>query len=124
MNIESGFKVVRQDDDGREVYFSAVIHRNGVIYTPGDWVEADEGWGPLSVFEQHCHAEIFIRRQFDSWEGDSRFVRMFSCEFIRSAKKTIWTPFTPNRFRVGDLPAGTALADRVKIIAPVQWSWK
>lgn len=105
--IRQGYKVVERTQE-RE-YCSAIISRR-VYYKLHEWVYPIGGDGPLCVFKTFLDAHQFL---LDYTDGS--FVIMV-CDYEPSALTSVWNSQNPFVRDLEQLPVGTVLADRVKLV--------
>ena len=94
-----------------------VIHHTGMgcvyrinDYKTEEWTERFPDYGPLAVFKRRKHAEAFMM-----WHNLRYNTKLYRCEYVKSEDKSLWTPHD-YQVDLGDLPAGTAFADKVKLL--------
>src|ERR1700722_11025225 len=104
---KSGFKVVAQNADGEWV--SALVGGLGnAVYAVGAVTTARAKCGPLCVFSTPKGAIKFMQ---------AFGCAIFTCEYKPSRRRTVWDGDESSRLR--NLPVGTVLADRVKLLERV-----
>ena len=123
--IEVGWKVVR---DGAP-FMSAIIRRGSVKYSVRYWTRPKKRCGPLAVFaftaKESARGFIIEQERFD------RPLRLVLCEYIPSARQTLYRPITAfdkNHYshhnltkksstkRLVNCPKGTRFARAVRLI--------
>jgi hypothetical protein len=103
-----GYKITDKDNH------SCVVGRytGGIFYTPGKWVQACPGCGPLCVFPKREDAMAFLanrmREEYVLW----------MCEYNPSIARRVWIA-GKQEARFNELPLGTALANGVKLLRKV-----
>ena len=130
-SIEPGYKVVRQTISctGASMRGYKSVAAPGpavVIYRIGEWAEPNPGCGPLAVFRTASDASGFWLSIYDR-EG----LVVLPCEFEpvtrvvfpspSNAPYVLWCAGSvyPQRGKgATELPLGTALASRVKLVGP------
>lgn len=124
--MEIGYKVV--DTYLRSCMILRAIaseSRYAVQYCENEWTFPVNSEMPLMVFENKELAEKFIEMEKPSYEK----WRLFECEFERSEKEWGWCFFSiAEQLRrkkyglypyFGDLPTGTILADKVRLLSEI-----
>jgi hypothetical protein len=108
-----GWKVVYHCGIG---LFSAVRTSAYVEYFPNEWVSPHCDCGPLCLFGTRREARSFAADCVKIF-GGSRAYRVFRCEYVPSRRRCDWC-------KVSQLPHGTILAERVKLLPRVRETGK
>jgi len=117
MKIEEGYKVIHKHINGQRVSCIYGI-ASTVYYIPDKFVEPRDGEGPLAVFRSLKDVRNFCRfpnKNREIWKCEyepSTGKNLFSykCEWMRGKRK---------ERHIVNLPLGTKLARRVKLIKKV-----
>jgi hypothetical protein len=104
--LKFGWKVVL-NINGRLKSVCRFFH-SSVEYKLYQAVEPKRGYGPLCVFRTRRQARRFKK------ETHEDFVRIYRCVYWPSSKNQVWNQYGYRP--IGDLPNGTVLADRVKLL--------
>ena len=117
------YKVVRIDDEGKML--SAVVDDPEAIaeYKPGEWTEPPKKYGPLC-----CFRDIKTAKKWKTRLEEACRQEIWECEIEEARRKALWKylycPLTKEWFKVtvctADLPEGTVLADKVKLLKKVE----
>jgi len=117
---EKGMKVLRVYPEDKNGSAGVSCYSEEIVrYRFGEWTEPPAGGGPLAVFAERIDALAFCERSlFAALVGG--VLHPFPCEFERSKERELWHYWSrPNEILdLNDLPAGTVLADRVKVLRP------
>lgn len=84
----------------------------GSIYKIGEKTYPKTGYGPLAVFTSYEDAERFAHH-YESILGF--YLTIFRCEYERSNKKKLYTPYFEEVTRNDECPDGTDFAKWVKL---------
>ena len=120
MQYERGFKLVSVADDN--TYWSWSSPATGEVeYKIGEWTMPLQGNGPLAVFDNMDNLLRFTDP--GAWHRN----RIFEAEYIRSTEHALWIDYkyihplerhipAIGKVTRGDLPTGTVLASRVRLL--------
>ena len=104
-----------------DCYVSAGIHAACVEYKPNEWANQISGCGPLCVFDTKKHAYDFVCRNMSALRTSHAWI--FHCEYKPSRSTHVWDRAGETRGAwhrmlslMEDLPEGTRLANRVRIL--------
>jgi hypothetical protein len=111
MNTELGYKVVTPD---LESIFLGGLKDACVKYTLDRWARPQQDNGPLCVWPT---AEMAFNLMKDHLR---REYVVFKCEYVKSAKTSMWYWWGSLRNREEDVPQGCILADAVMLVEEVQ----
>ena len=118
--MEQGFKLVRRNRRGKLVSIAAPAV-GIVIYEPGVWTEPNMDCGPLSLFRRECFAGRFYRSAYGPEQTD---VFIIPCDYEAAplSNDGLWIKNYAGDYRAWlrdeDLPTGTVLASRVRLLRP------
>ena len=87
-------------------FFSAISYTGRIRYKANVYVEPQEGFGPLAVFDT-----IFNATEFRDCCRGGRVIR--KCRYVPSRARSLWQK---GGWRLMALPPGTRLAQKVKLL--------
>lgn len=119
--VAKGYKVCSMDKTG-QLLFSATLAGHRIEYKPHIWVYRPAGCGPLTVFRTLRAARRFVSGKDSAWRWS---LTIFACDLIPSQDTEIWQRIglenlDSNIRPLSHLPAGTRLADAVKLTKRVE----
>jgi hypothetical protein len=115
MKPKLGWKVTQKD----YMSISFLCLFNPVKYLFLKWVKPVFNCGPLGIFKYRRQARAFVKAHYLGLRG----CNIFRCEYIPSIQTKIWNissnPAYPFEEDLKNLPEGTILADKVKLLYKV-----
>lgn len=105
-----GWKVVRKDSTRKQRLVSAVAGVNSrVEYQTSRWTKPKAAYGPLCLFKTRTKARIFKEQIFLPGE-----TYIYKCKYLPSLVQCVWNKYWG--WNILQLPEGTVLADKVKLL--------
>lgn len=113
---KQGWKVF-STTPSRDVFKSCGVPiKYSLAYIRGVPRVPNDGCGPMCLFSKKSQAERYIRKRLPYGHKSSEFYfRILKCEYLPSMENNVWTN-EMIRSHITILPAGTILADKIKIM--------
>ena len=112
---QKGWKVVYQQKRTARCHEDGFFSINSlarVKYVANIWTAPDADCGPLCVFDTRDDAVAWMNRVY---HNSSKSIWMFPCEYTPSHKTRVWDTIGFGD-SLSDLPQGTRLATRIRIL--------
>ncbi len=120
-----GWKVVRIVTD--RLYSAGAYGKDAVEYIVGKWVEPPPGCGPLALYLLQKDANLCPSYWWNYLDRTAPLIVLYLCEYQKSTKRSLWAIRNPlddhsyyvrrqHIYRRTDLPEGTVLADKIRLI--------